>query len=131
LTKPAWAAGKSPRGAGADAGGSAITRTFGGRHGVSRSAAVHLGRAFRRRRALSDDEATTWLGVVRWLVAVPSRPRSGPLGPIWVWAGHVQAVLPLVVGGVAQTGGGLDGDMLTVARRRELHKPAGSVGARG
>jgi hypothetical protein len=91
---------------------------------------------FRRRRAVPDDEVATRQplggGVTRWLLAAPSRPGSGPFGLHLGLGGPGLgvAVLPPVVGGVARTGDGLDGDMLTAARRRELHEPAGSAGQR-
>jgi hypothetical protein len=57
-------------------------------------------------------------GVTRWLLVAPSRPGSGPFGLHLGLDGLCLgvAVLPPVVGGVARTGDGLDGDMLTAAR---------------
>jgi hypothetical protein len=84
-----------------------------------------------------DDEVATRQplggGVTRWLLAAPSRPGSGPFGLHLGLGGPCRdvAVLPPVVGGVARTGDGLDGDMLTAARRREFHEPVGSAGPEG
>jgi hypothetical protein len=138
---PAAAAGvgrraKPPRGAGG--GGSAITRSFGREaRGLLICGGAPWSVMFRRRRAVPDDEVATRQplggGVTRWLLAAPSRPESWPFGLHLGLGGPCLgvAVLPLVVGGVARTGDGLDGDMLTAARQRELHKPAGSAGPEG
>jgi hypothetical protein len=118
----AQAAGQSPRGAGG--GGHAPTCALGREaQGSPLSAAVLMVEDVPAAARLvgwcsTGNEVATMLllggGVVRRLVVAPSRPRSGPFDP---HLGLSMAALPPAVGGVARAGGGLDGDMFTVARR--------------
>jgi hypothetical protein len=67
-------------------------------------------------------------GVVRLLVAAPSRHRYGPFGPHLGGEPSLGMVVPPpAAGGVARAGGGLDGGVPTAVWRRELHEPAGSA----
>jgi hypothetical protein len=63
------------------------------------------------------------------VVAAPSRLRSGPFGPHLGLGGPGLgvAVPPPEAEDVARVGDGLDGDVHTATRRRELHEPAGSA----
>jgi hypothetical protein len=64
--------------------------------------------------------------------AAPARPRSGPFGPIWVWASQAWAWLYHLRRPERWLGRGWpDGGVPTAARRWELPEPTGSAGPEG